>query len=53
MSTGSDLMDILLQEDACSGTCSGSSAASESLTSGSNGNGTSGSQTGGSVIIML
>ncbi|CAJ0943764.1 unnamed protein product [Ranitomeya imitator] len=42
LSTGSDLMDILLQEDACSGTCSGSS--SESLTSGSNGNGTSGSQ---------
>ncbi|XP_069831654.1 period circadian protein homolog 2 isoform X2 [Dendropsophus ebraccatus] len=48
VSTGSDLMDILLQEDACSGTCSGSSAVSESLTSGSNGNGTSGSQTGSS-----
>ncbi|KAM3932121.1 period circadian protein homolog 2 isoform 2-T3 [Leptodactylus fuscus] len=48
LSTGSDLMDILLQEDACSGTCSGSSAVSESLTSGSNGNGTSGSHTGSS-----
>ncbi|KAG8580534.1 hypothetical protein GDO81_007325 [Engystomops pustulosus] len=48
LSTGSDLMDLLLQEDACSGTCSGSSAVSESLTSGSNGNGTSGSQTGSS-----
>ncbi|XP_044147294.1 period circadian protein homolog 2 isoform X2 [Bufo gargarizans] len=48
VSTGSDLMDILLQENACSGTCSGSSAVSESLTSGSNENGTSGSQTGSS-----
>ncbi|XP_073530540.1 period circadian protein homolog 2 isoform X2 [Phyllobates terribilis] len=48
LSTGSDLMDILLQEDACSGTCWGSSAVSESLTSGSNRNGTSGSQTGSS-----
>ncbi|XP_077147241.1 period circadian protein homolog 2-like isoform X1 [Ranitomeya variabilis] len=46
LSTGSDLMDILLQEDACSGTCSGSS--SESLNSGSNANGASGSQTGSS-----
>ncbi|XP_073437409.1 period circadian protein homolog 2-like isoform X2 [Dendrobates tinctorius] len=46
LSTGSDLMDILLQDDVCSGMCSGSS--SESLTSGSNGNGTSGSQTGSS-----
>nr|DBA25912.1 TPA: hypothetical protein GDO54_010239 [Pyxicephalus adspersus] len=48
LSTGSDLMDILLQEDASSATCSASSAVSESLTSGSNGNGTSGSQTGSS-----
>ncbi|XP_056420521.1 period circadian protein homolog 2 isoform X2 [Hyla sarda] len=48
VSTGSDLMDILLQEDAYSGTCSGSSAVSEPLTSGSNGNGTSGSQAGSS-----
>lgn len=48
VSTGSDLMDFLLQEDACCGICSGSSAVSESLTSGSNGNGSSGSQTGSS-----
>ncbi|XP_040204950.1 period circadian protein homolog 2-like isoform X2 [Rana temporaria] len=48
LSTGSDLMDILLQEDALSATCSASSEASECLTSGSNGNGTSGSQTGSS-----
>ncbi|XP_068136657.1 period circadian protein homolog 2-like isoform X2 [Hyperolius riggenbachi] len=48
LSTGSDLMDILLQEDASSGTCSASSAASESLTSGSHVDGTSGSQTGSS-----
>ncbi|KAM4043573.1 period circadian protein homolog 2 [Anomaloglossus baeobatrachus] len=48
LSTSSDLMDILLQEDACSGMCSGSSGVSESLTSRSNGNGTSGSQTGSS-----
>lgn len=39
-------MDILLQEDSSSATCSASSAVSESLTSGSHGNGTSGSQTG-------
>lgn len=49
LSTGSDLMDILLQEDALSATCSASSAASECLTCGSNGNGTSGSQTGGLI----
>ncbi|XP_075057777.1 period circadian protein homolog 2-like [Mixophyes fleayi] len=48
VSTGSDLMDLLLQEDASSGTCSISSAVSESLTSGFCGNGTSGSQTGSS-----
>ncbi|KAM9317040.1 period circadian protein homolog 2 [Gastrophryne carolinensis] len=45
LSTGSDLMDLLLQEDASSGTGSASSAISESVASGSNGNGTSGSQT--------
>lgn len=48
LSIGSDLMDILLQEDALSAICSASSVASECLTSGSNGNGTSGSQTGSS-----
>lgn len=47
LSTGSDFMDILLQEDTFSATCSVSSAVSESLTFGSHGNGTSGSQTGG------
>lgn len=49
LSTVSDLMDILLQEDAFSATYSASSAVSESLTSGSQGNGTSGSQTGGLI----
>uniref|UniRef100_A0A8C5MI38 Period circadian protein homolog 2 n=1 Tax=Leptobrachium leishanense TaxID=445787 RepID=A0A8C5MI38_9ANUR len=42
----SDLMDLLLHEDASCGTCSASSAVSESMTSGSHGHGTSGSQTG-------
>nr|XP_033814833.1 LOW QUALITY PROTEIN: period circadian protein homolog 2 [Geotrypetes seraphini] len=48
-SMSSDLLDILLQEDACSGTgsaASGTSAASESLASGSNGCGLSESRTG-------
>ncbi|KAG8445460.1 hypothetical protein GDO86_010296 [Hymenochirus boettgeri] len=49
MSTCSDLMDLLLQEDASYGTCSGSSAISDSITSGSLGHGTSGSQTGSSL----
>ncbi|XP_054838947.1 period circadian protein homolog 2 [Eublepharis macularius] len=52
-SVSSDLLDILLQEDACSGTGSASSgsgvsAAAESLGSGSNGCGISGSGTGDS-----
>lgn len=51
LSMSSVLLDILLQEDACSGTGSASSgsgvsAAAESLGSGSNGCGTSGSRTG-------
>ncbi|XP_018423662.1 PREDICTED: period circadian protein homolog 2 [Nanorana parkeri] len=46
LSTSSDFMDILLQEDASSATFSASSAMS--LTSGSHGNGTSGSHTGSS-----
>uniref|UniRef100_A0A8C5MJD8 Period circadian protein homolog 2 n=1 Tax=Leptobrachium leishanense TaxID=445787 RepID=A0A8C5MJD8_9ANUR len=45
----SDLMDLLLHEDASCGTCSASSAVSESMTSGSHGHGTSGSQTGSSL----
>ncbi|XP_063771724.1 period circadian protein homolog 2-like isoform X2 [Pseudophryne corroboree] len=49
VSTGSDFMDLLLQEDASFGTCSVSSAVSESLTSGFRRNGTSGSQTGSSL----
>ncbi|CAM5138946.1 unnamed protein product [Eretmochelys imbricata] len=53
LSTYSDLLHILLQEDACSGTGSASSgsgvsAAAESLGSGSNGCGMSGSRTGSS-----
>ncbi|XP_014458372.1 period circadian protein homolog 2 isoform X1 [Alligator mississippiensis] len=53
LSMSSDLLDILLQEDACSGTGSASSgsgvsAAAESLGSGSNGCGISGSRTGSS-----
>ncbi|XP_044288776.1 period circadian protein homolog 2 isoform X1 [Varanus komodoensis] len=52
-SVSSDILDILLQEDASSGTGSalsgsGASAAAESLGSGSNGCGTSGSGTGSS-----
>ncbi|KAL8187726.1 UNVERIFIED_CONTAM: Period circadian protein 2 [Gekko kuhli] len=52
-SVSSDLLDILLQEDACSGTGSASSgsgvsAVAESLGSGSNGCGMSGSGTGDS-----
>lgn len=51
ISVSSDLLDILLQEDACSGTGSASSgsgvsAAAESLGSGSNGCSLSGSRTG-------
>lgn len=51
LSMSSVLLDILLQEDACSGTGSASSgsgvsAAAESLGSGSNGCGMSGSRTG-------
>ncbi|XP_053316152.1 period circadian protein homolog 2 [Spea bombifrons] len=49
MSACSDLMDLLLHEDASCGTCSASSAVSESMTSGSHGQGTSGSQTGSSL----
>ncbi|KAM8805300.1 period circadian protein homolog 2 [Eudromia elegans] len=53
LSMSSALLDILLQEDACSGTGSASSgsgvsAAAESLGSGSNGCGMSGSRTGSS-----
>uniref|UniRef100_A0A8U8B1T7 Period circadian protein homolog 2 n=1 Tax=Geospiza parvula TaxID=87175 RepID=A0A8U8B1T7_GEOPR len=53
LSMSSVLLDILLQEDACSGTGSASSgsgvsAAAESLGSGSNGCGMSGSRTGSS-----
>ncbi|XP_067158051.1 period circadian protein homolog 2 isoform X2 [Apteryx mantelli] len=53
LSISSALLDILLQEDACSGTGSASSgsgvsAAAESLGSGSNGCGLSGSRTGSS-----
>jgi len=53
LSMSSVLLDILLQEDACSGTGSASSgsgvsAAAESLGSGSNGCGMSGSRTGNS-----
>uniref|UniRef100_A0A8C8RJ48 Period circadian protein homolog 2 n=1 Tax=Pelusios castaneus TaxID=367368 RepID=A0A8C8RJ48_9SAUR len=53
LSVSSDLLDILLQEDACSGTGSassgsGASAAAESLGSGSNSCVMSGSRTGGS-----
>ncbi|XP_067395029.1 period circadian protein homolog 2 isoform X2 [Emydura macquarii macquarii] len=53
LSVSSDLLDTLLQEDACSGTCSASSgsgvsAAAESLGSGSNVCGMSGSRTGSS-----
>ena len=44
MSTSSDLLDLLLQEDACSGTGSAASA-SGSSGSGSNGCSTSGSGT--------
>ncbi|KAM4770667.1 period circadian protein homolog 2-like isoform 2-T2 [Rhinophrynus dorsalis] len=46
VSTCSDLMDLLLQEDASSGRCS---ASSESMTTESRGNETSGSQTGSSL----
>ncbi|KAM4694385.1 period circadian protein homolog 2-like [Discoglossus pictus] len=49
VSTCSDILDILLQEDASCGTCSASSAISDSFTSGSRGNGTSESQTGSSL----
>ncbi|NP_001081098.1 period circadian regulator 2 L homeolog [Xenopus laevis] len=48
MSICSDLMDFL-REDTSSGTCSASSAISDSMTSGSHGNGASGSQTGSSL----
>lgn len=56
-SASSDLLDVLLQEDACSGTGSASSgsgiSAAESLQSGSNGCGTSGSRTGTSLLTLL
>lgn len=56
LSMSSVLLDILLQEDACSGTGSASSgsgvsAAAESLGSGSNGCGMSGSRTGNALSI--
>ncbi|XP_063298406.1 period circadian protein homolog 2-like [Pelobates fuscus] len=49
MSACSDLMDLLLHEDVSCGTCSASSAVSESVTSGSRGHETSRSQTGSSL----
>ncbi|MGH0177806.1 UNVERIFIED_CONTAM: hypothetical protein FKN15_075766 [Acipenser sinensis] len=58
LSSSSDLLDILLQEDSRSGTGSaasgsGSSANSGSLGSGSNGCGTSGSGTDGSTATVI